>query len=290
MAHLELKPAGTRISNMTIDVQPNVPVTVGVWGPVPGLQLLPTLDNSQNPIGETLPANLCKVTTLPSSQSQFTFLQEGFFRLELRMDKSNWDWARVRCAKKAAATPVAKGSGTLNVEVLWVGSPSSTVLQHNITNSRMILEKHGFKLSVTPGAEVTSDRQLSFTGPVIVQPGQNLEDLAKVVVKRSEYTSGKLVLVMASARQHTDADKDNGGFRGIAVGPDYGVTGNQFILINSDAASADGMTLVHEMCHVAGFHDHNFEQHRNVMSYGPRRNELEAERVKQLDKAFFKTK
>jgi hypothetical protein len=288
MAHLELRPAGTRISNSTIDVKPNQAVTVGVWGGNPALQLLPTTDSQQEALGQVLPATLCRAVDLPADQKQFTFLKEGFFRLELRMGQTNWDWARVRCASKAEATAAAKGSGTLYVDVLWAGNPPPQTLQHYVINARMVLERHGFKLRVTPGTTPTSPSQLDFRDQVVAQVGQNIEDLAKLVVKRPEYQSGNLVVVAASARQHTDPDKDTGGLMGLTVGSDYGVTGNPFVLIAANNASADGMTLLHEMCHAAGFHDHNFDQPRSIMSYGPRRNELQAERVRQLDAAFFK--
>lgn len=42
MAHLELIPGSKRVSTQTLDVKPNPPITIGVYGHVEGLRLLAT--------------------------------------------------------------------------------------------------------------------------------------------------------------------------------------------------------------------------------------------------------
>ena len=69
-----------------------------------------------------------------------------------------------------------------------------------------------------------------------------------------------------------------------------------FVLLNYNKMVPDGMTLLHEMCHCAGYHDHAGESGRpkdeavlrNVMAYAWRRNELDAEAVRLLNGAFFR--
>jgi hypothetical protein len=236
------------------------------------------------------------VAEVAKGQKQFTFLKEGWFRVELRMGDVNWDWARIKSVAKATAKKSSvKGSGALNLEILWAGKPSNNNLPHYLTNARILLEQYGFKLNFNMNGDFQSSKLLDFQKDIVVSAAGNLDELAKVVVQRPEYKKGdSLVVVMGAARQHTDADKDDGGFRGICVGEEYGVTGNHFVLLNYNGTSPDGMTLLHEMTHAAGYHGHPGESGRkadtprNVMTYGWRRNELDEEGLRKLNAAFFR--
>src|SRR4029453_14246757 len=142
MAHLVRVPDDKRISLETVHIRPNQPLQVGVWGMTREIKLVGTRDSKwdENPLkqthdlrlaggGEILAAPLCKAAPLPIppskkdyAASQFTFSTEGTYRIELRNGVDVWDWLRVSCY----ATPPAsladintKGSGTLNVHVVW---------------------------------------------------------------------------------------------------------------------------------------------------------------------------
>jgi hypothetical protein len=300
MAHLELMPSRKRVSTQTLDVAPNRTITINVNGYVEGLQLLATLDDSNNPVAAEAPPNLCRTRALSNSQKQFTFLREGYFRIDLRMDTGNWDWLRIRCANQKPAEAAdlnAQGSGTLNLQVLWTRlPPPNHPLVHYVTNARMLLEQHGFRLSVSPGTTYVASRLIDFPRDIVCTHAGNLDDLSPVVTARQEYgIANSLVVVLGPARQHTDANQDPGNLNGITVGSEYGVSGNPYVLINFNNVTADGMTLVHEMGHAAGQVGHDDEganvtptRYHRAMSYGPRRNALTAAQVANFNQAFFR--
>jgi hypothetical protein len=301
VAHLELLPKQTRISDLTIEVKPMQAVNVGIWGFTEGLKLVPTFDDPEKFLGDELPKDFVAQRDLGRDQKQITFRKEGRFRLDLRMGTAVWDWARifVNAGKAVAPKSELKGSGTLNLEILWTGRPDNNPLPHYISNTRNLLQHYGFKLNFNINGDYQPSKLIDFKTEVIVSAAGNLDQLAKVVVARPEYKKGdSVVVVMAPARQHTDAAMDDGSLNGISVGSDYGVTGNMFVLMNYNKVVPDGMTLLHEMCHCAGYHGHagengrpvNREQNaRNVMAYAHRRNELDAEAVRNLNAAFFRS-
>lgn len=299
MAHLELLPKKTRISDLTVEVKPKQAVNLGIWGFAEGLKLVPTFDDPEKFLADELPKEFFTQRDLGKDLKQITFNREGKFRLDLRMGNTVWDWARiwVNGAKPAAPKSDLKGSGTLNLEILWTGRPGNNNLPHYINNARILLQHYGFKLNFNINGDFQSSKLIDFPKDIIASPIGNLDKLAKVVIERPEYKkANSLVVVMGPAREHTEAEKDDGRFDGISVGPDYGVVGNMFVLVNYNKMVPDGMTLLHEMCHCAGYYAHpgqngrpyNESSPRNVMAYAWRRNELDTEAVRLLNTAFFR--
>jgi hypothetical protein len=315
MSHLVRVADDKRISLETVHVRPNVPLTVGVWGMVNGLELVPTLDSAwdeskvkreatsaEAALGQVAPANLCRTNVVPAPPKkdyyvkQFTFPKSGNFRIELRMGIHVWDWMRVACSPTVPgehANLGAKGSGVLNLHVIWATdkAPAANPLPHYITVASLLLEKHGFKLSITPGsAYYDSPRIRGFEAGVVCQKDYgNMQGLAAALKNNPVYAAGKkLVVVMANARETIEAWKDDGRLTGQAVMQD--VTGGNppFIILNVNSRSVDGATLVHEMGHAAGFCEHSSAQ-AHVMSYGPRRNQLPKRHITDFQNAFFRT-
>jgi hypothetical protein len=252
--------------------------------------------------GQIVGAPTCKTAPLaipPGKKdyaaSQFSFATEGTYRIELRNGLNVWDWLRVSCSVKAPDKDLkAKGTGTLNVHVVWAtgGAPQPDPLPHYITVARLLFEKHGFKLSVTPSSTSFSEPRIKgFEKGVVCEKNfGNVQGLAAEVAKLPQYSSGKsVVVVMANARQTIEDYKDDGSLAGQAVtSQDFGISGKPFIILNANCRSLDGATLAHEMGHAAGFCDHSGVT-SHVMSYGPRRNQLPAGRIEDLQKAFFRS-
>jgi hypothetical protein len=233
-------------------------------------------------------------------KSNSFFRAEGYFRIDLRMGNVNWDWLRIRCAKKVPASVNelnVQGSGTLYIEVLWTREPPRNhPLDHYVINARSVLQRYGYRLVVSPGTAFVASRLIDFASDIVCSPAGNLDVLNKIVTARREYLrKTALVVVLGAARQHTDADLDPNALLGKMIGREYGVFGNPYVVINFKKTSADGMTLLHEMGHAAGFHGHEDDEgrrtavsHHRIMSYGPRRNTLTAEQVENFNKAFFR--
>ena len=317
MAHLVSVPDDKRVSLDTVFVRPNQPFKVGVWGMAGDLKLVATKDNGWDKdvlkqtkdlrlagAGEVVGAPLCKMAPLPVppgkrdyAASQFTFATKGDYRIELRNGINVWDWMRISCdvAPPAALADVKKkGSGTLNVHVVWAtgGAPQPDPLPHYITVARLLFAKYGFQLSITPATPIFSEPRIKgFENGVVVEKSfGNVQGLAAQVAKLPQYSSGKsVVVVMANARQTIEAWQDDGSLAGQTVtSQEYGISGNPFIILNANNRSLDGATLAHEMGHAAGFCDHSGVT-SHVMSYGPRRNQLPAGRIQDLEKAFFRS-
>lgn len=315
MSHLVRVADDKRISLETVHVRPNVPLTVGVWGMVNGLELVPTLDSNwddskvkkdivsaEAALGQIAPPALCQSSVVPAPAKkdyyakQFTFPKSGNFRIELRMGIHVWDWMRVACSPavpKAHADLNAKGTGTLNLHIVWAiaKAPGTNPLPHYVTVAGLLLEKHGFKLSITPGtAYYDSPRIQGFEDGVVCQKDYgNLQGLAAALKSNPVYAQGKkLVVVMANARETIEAWKDDGRLTGQAVMQDVTGGAPPFIVLNVNSRSVDGATLVHEMGHAAGFCDHSSTQ-AHVMSYGPRRNQLPKRHITDFEKGFFRT-
>ena len=317
MAHLVSVPDDKRISLDTVFLRPNQPLKVGVWGMASDLKLVATKDNGWDDdvlkqtkdlrlagAGEVLGAPLCKAAplTIPPGKkdyaaSQFTFAAKGTYRIELRNGINVWDWLRVSCDVKPPETIAdnkTKGSGTLNVHVVWAtaGPPHPDPLPHYITVARLLFEKHGFQLAITPITPTFSEPRIKGyeKGVVCEKNYGNVQGLAAEVAKLPQYSSGKsVVVVMANARQTIEEYQDDGSLAGQTVtSQEFGISGNPFIILNANNRALDGATLAHEMGHAAGFCDHSGVT-SHVMSYGPRRNELPSGRIQDLDKAFFRS-
>ena len=253
--------------------------------------------------GEVIGAPVCKTAPLPNppgkkdyAASQFSFANEGSYRIELRNGINVWDWLRIACYVKppnGIADINTKGSGTLNVHIVWATAGSASgPLPHYITVATLLFEKHGFKLSITPTTPTFSEPRIRDyeKGVVCDKNFGNVQGLAAEVAKLPQYSSGKsVVVVMANARQTIEEYKDDGSLAGQTVtSQDFSISGNPFIILNANCRSLDGATLAHEMGHAAGFCDHSGET-SHVMSYGPRRNGLPAGRIQDLQKAFFRS-
>ena len=315
MSHLVRVTDEKRVSLETIYVPPRTPFKVGVWGMTNDLKLVACKDGTFDQAKITAGASLqeaarteivegtaCQAAVLPPPPNkqlfvkQFTFTKEDFFRIELRNGIHVWDWIRVQCASKKPdnlKAPQAKGSGKLNVHVVWATreKPALNFLPHYITVASLLLEKHGYKLNVT-GSSWSFESQLAHfadNGIICQDDFGNLDLLAKTMSKVPAYATGdKLLVVMGRARQTLQDYGPDKSLAGQTVTAKQGASKN-FIVLNVDNASLDGATLVHEMGHAAGFCDHNFGDHKSVMSYGARRNTFEKGRIEDFNRAFFRT-
>ncbi len=314
MSHLVRVTDEKRVSLETIYVPPKTPFKLGVWGMTNDLKLVACkdgdFDKAKIQAGaslqeaartEIVEGTACQTAVLPPPPNkqlfvkQFTFTKEDYFRIELRNGIHVWDWIRVQCAAKkpeSAKASAVKGSGTLNVHVVWATreKPALAFLPHYVTVASLLLEKHGYKLNVT-GTSWSFEKELAdfADNGVVCQDGSgNLEGLAKTMNKVPSYAAGdKLLVVMARARQTLQDQGPDKTLAGQTVTGKHGAVRN-FIVLNVDNASLDGATLAHEMGHAAGFCDHNFGDHKSVMSYGARRNTFEQGRVEDFNKAYFR--
>jgi hypothetical protein len=292
MAHLFRSSDQKRVSLELLHARPNQPLAFGISGYIPELKILATLDDDT---GTELPPTFCKTTKLSAvgDRWQFLFIKEGTFRVELRNGTAVWDWMRLTISNKLTSgwkDYQAVASGTLKVQVLWTKEPpAQNPLQYYALVATMLLKQHGLALDIKPGLDFVSSARLEFEKDIVASPAGNLDDLHRKLKQNIEYNKGeRLMVVLGPARQHTDADKDPGDLAGKTVSSaDTGIPGNPFIVLNVNHTSRDGATLLHEMCHVAGFQDHNFEDPTNVTSYGKFRNRLQRERIQELSSAFF---
>jgi hypothetical protein len=315
MSHLVSVPDDKRVSLDTVHLRPNQPFKVGVWGMTSALQLVATKDSKWDKevlkatkdlrlagAGEVVGPPTCKTAPLPIppgkkdyAASQFSFATEGDYRIELRNGINVWDWLRISCSVKAPDKDIkAKGSGTLNVHVVWAtaSAPQPDPLPHYITVARLLFEKHGFKLSITPATPTFSEPRIKgFEKGVVCEKNfGNVQGLATEVAKLPQYSAGKsVVVVMANARETIEEYKDDGSLAGQTVtSAEFGISGKPFIILNANCRSLDGATLAHEMGHAAGFCDHSGVT-SHVMSYGPRRNQFPSGRIQDLQNAFFRS-
>jgi hypothetical protein len=317
MAHLVRVPDDQRISLDTIQLPPNQPLKVGVWGMTGDLKLVATRDSDWDKKvlettkdlrlvgqGQIIGSPVCRTAPLPIppgkkdyAASQFTFTSEGSYRIELRSGIDVWDWLRVACSTKppvAMGENTAKGSGSLNVHIVWAtaGAPHPDPLPHYLVVAKLLFAKHGFELSVTPTTPTyTEPRIKGFEKGVVCDKNfGNVQGLAAEVAKLPEYSEGKrVVVVMANARQTIEDYKDDGTLAGQTVtAKEYAISGKPFVILNAGCRSLDGATLAHQIGHAAGFCDHSTVG-SHVMSYGPRRNEIPAGRIQDLEKAFFRS-
>ncbi len=297
MSHLALgNPNGQRVSLKTLYVAPQAPLKIGVWGWIDGLQLVLTTDpemtkNSPDP---AVPVNdlQCAPKAAAAAETKFTFKQTGKYRLELRHGTAVWDWCRVDCdPKNVRPVQEAKGSGVLNVEILWSKPPKmgKNPIGWYATVADLLLQKHGFKLNIVGGTEYSAARELDFGKNDIIDQKNvgNIDGLTLAVQKRPEYTRpNSVVVVCGPARQHLQEGMDPWPYQGAHIGPDDGNYGQPYAIVNTDERSPDGATLLHEVIHCAGGKHKNC---RDVIGYGYRRNELDAHIVGLLGKAFFRT-
>jgi hypothetical protein len=111
--------------------------------------------------------------------------------------------------------------------------------------------------------------------------------------QKADYMRGdKLYVIVGPARQMESVSADPGNLAGQTVEKAQGALGKPYVVINLDNPSSDGATMLHEMCHAAGYHHGDDEgkqdkDDKNVMSYGARRNLVHNDRISDLQKAFF---
>jgi hypothetical protein len=292
MSHLALgKADGKRVSLQTLYVTPGSPLSIAVWGWIPGLKLIGYQD-AEKGLGREVTAAECEPKVADGATAKFVFKKPNFYRLELKMGEAVWDWCRVDCDPKNSVAPKeAMGSGTINLELLWSKQPKpgKNPIGWYVTVADLLLQKHGFKLNVVGGTEYTPGRALAFGEDVVVQKlVGNVSGLTAAVSKRPEYAKpNRVVVVCGPARQHIEEGKDFEPFQGQHIGKADENYGTPYALINTDERSPDGATLLHEVIHCAGG-QHN-KRCRDVIDYGYRRNGLNADIVEYLQKAFFRT-
>jgi hypothetical protein len=296
MSHIVKMPKGDRVSLETHYVLPGQPLLLGIALYTQGLKLVALAeDGSVCQTCDIVPDRTSK-PALPVFK--LTFKGRASFRVELRMGDAMWDWMRVDTTKvpKDAADYSAKGTGKVKVEVVWTKQPASkNPMPHYKTVAEMMLKTHGYKLDIK-GFEYSDTRKLNF-GDIIVGVGGdngNLGGLSQALSSQmADYNRGdKLYVVVGPARQNADQTKDPGNLAGQTVEKAQGATGKPYVVINVDNPSSDGATLLHEMCHAAGYHhgDKNGvedKDEKNVMSYGTRRNLVHKDHIEDLQKAFF---
>jgi hypothetical protein len=289
-------PKGDRVSLQTLYVLPSQPLSLGIALNVSGLKLVALAEDGS-------PCQSCAIAPDRTSKPdlpvyKLTFSGKASFRVELRMGDSMWDWLRVDTTKvpKDVGDYAAKGGGKVKVEVVWTKKPSmKNPMPHYKTVAEMMLKTHGYALDIK-GFEYNDSQKLNF-GDIIVGVGGdngNLGGLSQALSQqRADYNRGdKLYVVVGPARQNADETKDPGNLAGQTVEKPQGALGKPYVVINMDSASADGATLLHEMCHAAGYHhgDKNGvedKDDKNVMSYGSRRNLVHKDNIENLQKAFF---
>lgn len=297
MSHFVKVPGEKRVSLETLQVAPGSPLTLGVWGWKDDLGLSVVALNES---GQTTDFCTIKMPVgAPKDRRVLTFSKEGTYRIELKQGESMWDWLRVAATKNAAnsADYKATGSGTLGLEVFWVGNGGSQKpMTHYITVATLLAERHGFKLDIK-GGEYSEPRKLKMSRAIVTGVGDdngNLGVLSAELKEKIEYTKGdRLVVIVGSARQMEDEAKDPKNLNGMCIESKHGAVGKPYLLINGDRTSADGATLFHEMCHAAGYHHGDKEavednDPKNVMSYGERRNLVHKDRIETLKNAFFR--
>ncbi|MBI4910294.1 MAG: hypothetical protein HY820_42145 [Acidobacteria bacterium] len=320
MSHFTSGDGKKRLSLDTIHATSGGSFTIGVWGMTDALKLVVSedkaLDVNKLKPGDLRPqvlgvdakvATITKLNKIPNTEVTVYKIQmnkvTGVYRLELQFGVDVWDWARLQCgAKPAVAEDTSKGTGYLNVHVVWATPPPPvSPLPHCSTVASLLLEKHGFKLRVTPslswyGVGDKPTIQGFESGVVCTKDIGNVPALSTKVKALPAYQSNKLIVVMANARTHTDPDKDPGNLAGQTV-PEGGELHDMdecktigvkkgYIIINVNNRAIDGATLVHEMGHVVGFCGH-IGDHTKLMSYGVRRNQVQKGQIAQFQSAFF---
>lgn len=304
-------PARKRLSLESVHVQPNGTLQVACWGIGNGLEFHATddadwtfdiqsgtykdEDKQKYVIGTKLTGTQCKITDVPSQDPKvavknFQFKESGQYRIVLKMGTAIWDWMRVYVMQKAPDSIAGKKviSGTINVNFVWAVSENVGInyLPHTLQVTELILAKYGLKLNAQH-SKYTATRHLpGFEGGIVCRYDQygNLQKVHDQMVAKGFFVDNALTVVMGNAREVPNASDDTKRLAGCTVS-NYK---NKFIVLNVNAVSVDGATLLHEIGHAAGFCAHE-SAGSHFMSYGTMRNEVTKGNIDQFAIAPFRT-
>lgn len=250
-------PKEDRVSLQTLLAKPNQPITLGIALYAPGLKLVAFAEDGTV-------CGSCTITEVKTNKPNFSVSTLSFkgvstFRVELRMGDAMWDWLRVdtKTAGKDSSTFAATGTGKVKVEVLWTKEPGNNPMTHYKTVAEMMLKTHGYKLDIK-GDKFDQSRLLKFGDIITGVSGDNgnLGGLSQALAQqKADYLRGdKLYVIVGRARQMENESADPANLAGQSVEKAQGALGKPYVVINMDISSSDGATLLHEMCHAAGYH------------------------------------
>lgn len=314
MSHLMTWPARKRLSLESVHVPPNGTLQVACWGAGNGLEFHATddadwsfdvqagiyndADKQKYVLGTKLTSAQCKITDVPCDDKvvavkKFQFKESGQYRIVLKMGTAIWDWMRVYVMQQAPEAVANKemATGTLNVDIIWAVKANVGInyLPHAMQVSELLLAKHGLKLKINPNTEYSNARYLDgFENGIICRYDQwgNLGEVADKLKAKGFDRQNALTVIMGNAREVPNAEDDTKRLAGCTVSKYTQV--KPFVVLNVNAASVDGATLLHEMGHAAGFCDHESAS-SHFMSYGTLRNEVTKGHIRNFAKAFFRT-
>ncbi|BDC49045.1 hypothetical protein F183_A13610 [Bryobacterales bacterium F-183] len=304
-------PARKRLSLESVHVTPNGTLQVACWGVGAGLEFHATDDadwsfdiqagtyndaNKQNYVlGTKLTDTQCKITDVPCDDKvvavkKFQFKEPGQYRIVLKMGAAIWDWMRVYVMQKAPDSIADKKvtTGTINVDFVWAVKENVGInyLPHTLQVTELLLAKYGMKFNAQY-TKNTPTRYLPGFEDGIICRYDDYGNLQKVhdQAKAKGFFSGKaLTVVMGNAREVPAAADDTKRLAGCTVSKYE----NKFVVLNVNAVSVDGATLLHEIGHAAGFCSHE-SAGSHFMSYGTMRNEVTKGNITDFEKAFFRS-
>jgi hypothetical protein len=293
MAHFQQN-LGTRISASTLYLAQGGTQTLSVWGMMPGLSI-----RSTDP-------DAVKVTALtPAGTFQISALGKPSFetpKIELLMGEVAWDYFEVGTYSGSLPKGYSKlhnyvepGTKQVKLSVFWTKNAWPNTFVKTAEVCRLVLERHGLRLSLIPGVLRIDQHVLSFDEEI--DAGGQIEELTEQVQKSGVSLSGRLVVINAPVRTELSGSVGNEqspfGWTWPASSAPWG---KNFVVLNSKKTSPTALSLLHEIGHAAGL-EHMYDDAKSIEASfmsAPERGKYKepgpavlAPQVKKIANAFF---
>jgi hypothetical protein len=298
MSHLELASSKKRLSSDTVYLEEDKILNISVYGWTQELSIRSTNEGAIKV--KTPLTSDGKCTLIGGTEKEARTAQQP--RIELVYKGEHvWDYFEVAIFKGKMPEGYAKISNyvhpenkTVNLTVFSTQDASNFHLQRSADIARLMLERHGLKLSVMPDNKISDPHILAHNDSLVAE--QDLTKLLKLISKSGANFTDRLVVINANIDQKFFYGKDGDKLYGLAYKASQSPWEKDFILFNAARSSPTGVTLLHEIGHCAGL-DHNFDNASTLASnfmnefekdkYKPAGTSMLLIQVKSIAKAFF---